>query len=328
MPPSSESVLCVCLNPALDVACEAQGVHPTRKVRTHDQSVHPGGGGVNVARVLAELRCRPRLLYLRGGATGAVLDAALAPLDIETRPLDTAAPVRIAFAVHERASALEYRFVPDGDAVSETELERALTALTDDARGSAGRCAWTVLGGSLPRGAPASTWRRFAQAAMGAGSRVILDTSGSALREALDGQYPPFLVKPSFGELESLAGRRLDEAGMLEVATGLVTDGRAHNVVVSLGAQGALLAHGGDGDCRHVRISAPRVAVRSATGAGDSFIAGMVSALVAGRDIVDAFRMGVAAGAAAVMTPGTALARRADVRAVYAALSGADARDQ
>jgi 6-phosphofructokinase 2 len=53
--------------------------------------------------------------------------------------------------------------------------------------------------------------------------------------------------------------------------------------------------------------------VLSAVGAGDSFLGAMVSRLATGHPLEDAFRYAVAAGAAAVLTPGTALCDRADV---------------
>jgi 6-phosphofructokinase 2 len=56
-----------------------------------------------------------------------------------------------------------------------------------------------------------------------------------------------------------------------------------------------------------------QIEVVSTVGAGDSFLGGMVAAIAAGQPLEDAFRMGVAAGSAAVMSPGTELCQEADV---------------
>jgi 6-phosphofructokinase 2 len=57
----------------------------------------------------------------------------------------------------------------------------------------------------------------------------------------------------------------------------------------------------------------PRVKTRSAVGAGDSLVAGMVTLSSRGKPLLEAFRWGVACGAATAMTGGTELCRRRDV---------------
>ena len=62
----SPRILTLTLNPTVDVAADADRVQPVRKVRTRGESFDPGGGGVNVARVLRGDR----------GAAAVVIDAA------------------------------------------------------------------------------------------------------------------------------------------------------------------------------------------------------------------------------------------------------------
>lgn len=76
-----------------------------------------------------------------------------------------------------------------------------------------------------------------------------------------------------------------------------------------MGSVGAVMVNR-DGS-RHVKT--PPVRVRSKVGAGDSTVAGLVLALARGDSDADAARFGVAAGAAAVLTPGTDLCHRDDV---------------
>ncbi|QPC41938.1 1-phosphofructokinase family hexose kinase [Kaustia mangrovi] len=298
----SGTVLAVALNPAIDMSSETETVHPTRKIRTSGERYDPGGGGINVARVAAELGGRPEALFLAGGATGALLEDLLDGAGIACHPVPIAGSTRISFTVHERATDLEYRFVPEGPTVTPAEIEPCLDVLR------AGRHGYVAASGSMPRGAPADTLARMARIVAARGGRFVLDTSGEALRATLE-HARVFLVKPSRGELEALVGHELDERGIREAATDLVRRGAAEFVAVSLGAEGALLADG-----RHVlRMPALHVPVRSAVGAGDSFVGAMVFALAEGKSPEDAFCLGMAAGAAAVLTPGTELCRRADV---------------
>ncbi len=299
-------ILAVALNPTIDISCDADRVQPTLKVRTHNQRHHPGGGGVNVARVIAELGGQVELAYLSGGASGILLDNLLADSQVKLSRFGIKGAVRVAFMVYEEKSGLEYRFVPEGPAVSAEELAPLFDQI--EAHGDD----MVVASGSLPVGAPADTYARMAKAVMKAGGRFILDTSGEALKATLE-QARVFLVKPSLGELERFAGYSLDDDGAHEVALDLVRSGAAEHVALTFGRKGALLVNA-DGV---TRLPAMHVDARSAVGAGDSFIGALTWSLVRGDTIGEAFRWGVAAGAAAVMTPGTELCRLKDVEGLF-----------
>lgn len=300
------TILAVALNPSVDVSSDAARVLPTRKVRTHNQRRHAGGGGVNVARVVAMLGARPQLLMMVGGETGALMMDAMAGASIDVTTVKTAEPTRLAFMVYEEETGLEYRFVPDGPAVTSEEIEAAM----DVVRAFKGD--YLVLSGSLPREAPDYTYARMAAVAASAGVKVVLDTSGKALLTTLK-QAKLFLVKPSLSELETIAGKKLDERGIALTARQIIEDGWAEYVTVTLGRSGALLV----GRDISLRLPAIHVPVRSAVGAGDSFLAGLIWKLEEGAPIEEAFRFGLAAGAAAAITSGTELCLREDVFAIY-----------
>lgn len=300
-----QTVVTLTLNPAIDGSCDASRVRPTHKIRTTNTRYDPGGGGINVARVVQRLGGQVRAIYLAGGATGGVLDSLLDRDGIARHRIDIAGHTRIGQAVHELETGLEYRFVPDGPEVSEPEWRACLDAMAGTT------CDYLVLSGSLPRGVPVDFYARLA-AQSGTGRRIVLDTSGPALRRSLEGGGI-FLVKPSRGELEQYAGRGLhDDDSLLEVARGIVRSGQAEHIAVTLGYRGAILVSSGG----EMRISAIEVEVRSAVGAGDSFVGAAVFALASGQGIEEAFRLGVAAGTAAVMTPGTGLCQPEDIEAV------------
>lgn len=120
------SVLAVALNPTIDVSSQAARVHPTVKVRTHDVHQRPGGGGVNVASVVAMLGGKAELVVLTGGATGAILKDALATTAIRLHPITIAGLTRIAFMVREEETGLEYRFVPEGPEISAADVSAVL----------------------------------------------------------------------------------------------------------------------------------------------------------------------------------------------------------
>lgn len=293
-------VVTLTLNPTIDGASEAEVVHPTLKIRTRNDRYNPGGGGINVARVVSRLGGDVRAVYMAGGATGAVLDELLDAADIDRQRISIAGHTRISLNVFERASGQEYRFVPEGPMVSTADVDACRELFANI------NCDYLVLSGSLPRGAPDDI---YAQLAAKSSARVIVDSSGPALKAAVDASST-FLIKPSRGELEKLCGRQLPTIEDIEkAALSLVETGKCENVAVTLGHDGALLANA----CGSFFLPAIPVNASSAVGAGDSFVGGMIHALASGQSMEEAFRLGLAAAAATVLSPGTDLCRKPDV---------------
>ena len=301
-----DKILSVSLNPAVDISCTAEAVEPTIKVRTSNQVEDPGGCGVNVARVIATLGGRPELLYLAGGATGALLREILGSLPVKQHRVVSSASTRISYTVRDLKQGLEYRFIPEGPAIKRNEFQQVLDIVEQM------DFDYIVTTGSLPKHAPQDAYAQIAQIAARKGARVILDSSGRALSETLE-QASVFLIKPSLEEMEQLIGKPLDPEQAGEEALKIVRRGSAENIVVSMGAQGALLAMTSGVSFG----SAPSVTPGSAVGAGDSFVAAMTFALANDIEIEEAFHLGIAAGSAAVMTTGTQLCRREDVVRLY-----------
>ena len=300
------AVLTITLNPAIDVFGAADAVKPTEKVRLSDATYEPGGGGINVARVIATLGGDVEALALAGGEMGAFLARLAAEEGLAFHPVAIAGQTRVALMVRDQSTGLEYRFLPEGPIVAEADIETCVAAIAARTQG------YVVASGSLPRGAPADSYVRMAQAAARHGLPFVLDTSGAALTAAL-AYGGLFLIKPSRSELESYAGQVLDQAGIAEAAQQLAASGKARLVAVTLGGEGALLA------TREslIRLPAIAVPVRSAVGAGDSFLGAMVWALTQNWPMEKAFRLAMAAGAAATSNAGTTLCRREDVFALY-----------
>ena len=299
-------ILCVGLNPAIDVYSIADSVEPTHKVRSREVRYYPGGGAINVARVIAIMGGHPVVAYLSGGVTGLLFDGLLENHSIEKKRFEIAGSIRISYVVKEAGTGLEYRFVPEGPEVDVDEIK----PLMDTVARFDGQ--YIVASGSLPRGLPSSTYTQMAALAGNAGARFVLDTSGEALREALD-SGGIYLAKPSRHEMEVLVGDELDLKGLGEAALELLSKGTVQNLAISLGADGALLANS-DGI---VHMPSIQTETQSAVGAGDSFVGAMIWHLSQHNEIEAAFRYGIAAGCAAVLTTGTELCRRADVDAFF-----------
>ena len=295
------------MNPTIDVALEVDKVIPTHKMRGRNEMHAPGGGGICVARVFVRLGGNARCYYLSGGPMGVALDGLLDLHQLVRVKIPIAGETRLCTSVFERESSQEYRFMAEGPTVAEAEWQACLAALGE------APCDYLVASGSLPKGVPDDFFARVAAAANKRGIRFVLDSSGAALAGGLAGGGV-FLVKPSLGELRGLTGNELaNDDEIAAAASAIVTRGEAQHVAVTMGRDGALLANAAG----VLRLPAIPVKTASAVGAGDSFLAAMVHAFADGRDAAGAFRYGMAAGAAAVLTPGSGLAQAADIERLF-----------
>lgn len=304
-PMKPATIATLTINPALDIATEAAAVRPVHKIRTFGERYDPGGGGINVARVIHELGGDTLALFASGGATGRLIEEMLSVANVPCRSVPIPGITRISFTVRDQGSGLEYRFVPQGPELSAADSDRVLEALSGiDAE-------WIVASGSLPPGVMPDFYARVARVAAVRGAKFALDTSGPALRTAL-GQGID-LLKPSLGELESIVGHDVrDPQAQATEAQALVRAGAACMIALTLGSDGALIATS-DGI---IRLPAMAVPEKSAVGAGDSFLAGMVLGLARGQSNRNALQLALAAAAATLASPGTANARRALVEAL------------
>lgn len=302
------SIVTLTMNPALDLSTSVDKVVSKHKLRCAGARFDPGGGGVNVARVIQRLGGQASALYAVGGPLGEVYQGLLeAELD-GALPIAIEGNTRQSLNVSETSTGEEYRFVLKGPQWREEEwqgaLERVEECLSDGA--------YVVVSGSLPEGVPDDFPARVARLAKEAGARCVVDASGAALEEAL--QEGVFLIKPNLRELTDVTGAELDSREQQKDALRrIVEDGGSVLVALSLGADGALFASA-DGV---FHMAAPAVETRSAVGAGDSFVAALVLRLADGRSLPDAARYAVAAGAAALLSEATEMCRAEDVERLY-----------
>jgi 6-phosphofructokinase 2 len=305
------AIVTLTMNPAIDTSTRTPTVAAEHKLRCGPPRHDPGGGGVNVARAISQLGGAARVLYMAGGLNGQLLQQLLDQLAVPQQPITITSATRQSFTILEESSTLQYRFNLPGPTIQEDEWPIALNMLAELDPPPA----YLVASGSLPPGVPDDFYAQVAELGRVRGMRVIVDTSGQALCKAAEAGV--FLLKPNLRELGMLAGRELaSDADQEQVARDLVGSGCCEAVLVSLGAAGALLVTAEI--CRRVR--SPTVPIISKVGAGDSTVAGITLALARSQPLEEAARFGIACGAAAVMTPGTELCRRADAERLYAQL--------
>jgi len=310
-----QTIVTLTMNPTIDKSAAVSRVAAGRKLRCELPRHEPGGGGVNVSRAIGRLGGESLALYPAGGALGQMLERLLDQEKVPHSPVSIQGMTRENLTIFDQSTDEQFRFGMPGPTLTEEEWQACLDELVElDPRPD-----YVVGSGSLPPGTPEDFYARVARRVREMGGRAIVDTSEGPLQAAAEeGVY---LLKPNMRELGQLAGREIEgEADQEAVARDIVESGKAEVVVVSLGAAGVLLATGKEME----RLRAPTVSIESKIGAGDSMVAGIALALARGKALRDAVRFGVAAGSAAVMTPGTELCRREDTERLYEQMTSRD----
>lgn len=290
----------VTLNPALDYHLNIDGLRVGETNRSVSQELYYGGKGINVSTVLMNLGIPSTVFGFIAGFTGQQLEKSLRETGLITDFIEVSGGLT---RINVKLKALqETEINADGPAVSDGDIEQLKEKL---------KCLQTgdvlVLAGSVPKSVGVGVYAELMHT-VGHGVKVVVDATGEALLKTLP--LNPYLIKPNLSELEELAGRYLrDELEIIDAARMLKTQG-ASNVLVSLGADGAILLD--ETDSVHI-AKAPKIKVCDTVGAGDSMIAGFLSASELGYS--EALRVSVAVGSATASVKG--LATEKDIKMLH-----------
>ena len=291
----------VTLNPSLDYHLYLTALSVGNVHRTQHTGITFGGKGINVSVILSRLGIPNTALGFVAGFTGDELCARLTEAGVRQDMIRLEnGYTRINVKLH---------------AADETEINAAGATVTSDAMEVLlGKLELLnggdelVLSGSIPPSLPIASYGNIMARLKSKGVRCVVDAEGDALLATLP--YAPFLIKPNLHELSMLAGERLTtDAEIISAARGLQARG-AQNVLVSLGARGAILLDA-DGGC-HIAPAFVGNPVNT-VGAGDSMVAGFLAGLPEGY--ASALRMGLAAGCATAFAEG--LGEKETILALY-----------
>ena len=304
--PKMTDIITITFNPCIDKSTTVSSLKPEKKLRCSSPVFEPGGGGINVAKAIKRLGGKAVAFYPSGGYSGKFLNVLLERENIPMVNIETEQHTRENMIVLDIATNQQYRFGMPGQSLSEDEWQRCLQAIED----STSR--YIVASGSLPPGTPADILARLAKIAKRQNRKLIVDSSGEALFEAIEeGVY---MIKPNLGELAKLAGKEELEMNEIEpIAKGLIMKGNCEIVVVSMGPLGAMLI---SKDSTY-KVEAPIVKKRTTVGAGDSMVAGIIYFISLGKDLLESLQYGVACGTAATLNAGTSLCNKKDVERLY-----------
>lgn len=284
-------ILTVSLNPAVDKTCRLKEIKPGEVNRLSSAESVAGGKAVNVTKVLRQFHIPVTAVGFLGGSGGTLIGEAMEELGVECHFTKISGETRTSINVLEENGRVTEILEP-GPIISEKELRGFLKQFT----GCLENCDIVVLSGSLPEGVPTDIYARLTELCHMAGCRVILDSSGEALRQGI--QAGPDLVKPNRKELEYLAGRHLQSREEIIDAARELLDLGVGRVVVSLGGEGLLCV---DEENTYFQ-AAKHVHAVNTVGCGDTVVASLCMSRLSGDDTETALAKAAALAAANAAT--------------------------
>jgi fructose-1-phosphate kinase PfkB-like protein len=156
------------------------------------------------------------------------------------------------------------------------------------------------MGGSLPHGVPAEFYADAISQAHAYGVPVLFDSSGPSLLAGVKSH--PDLIKPNLVELGELLGDQPASKEEVQNAACRLRDEYGVNVIVTLGAEGAIAAT----DEATYFVHPIALPVVSSAGAGDGVLAGMAVAYDRKESFEYGLRHGFALAGAILQTLPTA----------------------
>ncbi len=294
----------VCMNPCYDKTATLSSLKPGEVNRLRDVRVDIGGKAINVAIVLRRLGVEADCIGCLGEADESSFLQLLQKENVPLNYITVPGQVRTNLKLLDDESHSVTEFNEPGPVLSAEGLEAFIALLKEKTVDSS--C--VVFSGRLLSGCEETTYQQCMRALVG--KKCVLDAAGKSLLHGI--KEKPYFVKPNLPEMESIMGRELRTLRSLRDAALFLMEYGAQNVIISMGKYGAMYTNGQ----KTLFAPALQVEARSTVGAGDAMIGGVLMGLDKGAPMEEAFRYGIAAGAASVMTDGTQLLRPDDFHAL------------
>ncbi|MFE8702708.1 1-phosphofructokinase [Cytobacillus sp. FJAT-54145] len=278
------------LNPSVDYIVAVDNMELGGLNRTTSETKFPGGKGINVSRVLKRLDINSKALGFIGGFTGDYIEKYLQSEGIETKFIRVSEDTRINVKLK---SNQETEINGSGPCISKDAFLDLINQISHLSQEDL-----LVLAGSIPSTLPSNTYEEIVKICNENGVRFVVDAEGDLLKKVLS--HNPFLIKPNHHELGQLFGTTVSSCeDALTFGKQLVEMG-AENVIVSLADKGAVFVN------KDVQIisNVPKGEMKSSVGAGDSMVAGFLSAYERTKDVKESFRYSVASGSATAFSIG------------------------
>ena len=264
-------ILTITLNPSVDIAYQLDTFHLDAVNRVEKVQKTAGGKGLNVTRVLKQIGEDVVATGFIGGEIGSYVKKQLTRNDIKNSFVEIGNDTRNCIAILHDGQQTE--ILEQGPTIQEHEALNFIEHLEIILN----NVDVVVISGSLPKGLANNYYVKIIELCKKCGVAVVLDCSGKALKNVLESQQKPTVIKPNTEELSQLIGKEVtdDIQELKSVLSGQLFQG-IDWIVVSLGAKGAFAKH----KDKFYRVKIPKIKVVNPVGSGDSTVAGIAAGLV------------------------------------------------
>lgn len=288
-------ILTVTLNTSIDKLYMLDELQPYTVMRVRQVCNTAGGKGMNISRVAAQLGEEVIAMGFVGGFTGQYFESLITEPGIRKAFTHVKSETRSCINGWDMTRNLSTEYLEPGSPVTADEVDR----FDQDFERELRKADVVTLSGSLPIGMPADAYARLIEQCHRAGKPVLLDTSGETLRCAVKAR--PTFVKPNKDEIAQLLGHEARGTEEIARAARVLREGGILTVVVSLGAEGALMACG-EGMWLG---KPPMIHPKNTVGCGDSMVAGFAVGMSRNLPPEECLRLAVAVSAANALSMST-----------------------
>lgn len=302
-------ILTITMNPSVDINYQLDSLQLDNVNRVSTVSKTAGGKGLNVARVLSQLDENVATTGLLGGTIGDYIKNQLHDQKIPEKFMGIEKESRNCIAIiHDKGKQTEV--LESGPVISEEEGQaflKHLQTLLDDVK-------VVTISGSLPKGLPDDYYVKVIKKCKDRNIKVILDTSGSVLKNVMDSKVKPFAIKPNIDELKGLfsdsdftSEKAIREALQSEKFSGIEC------VMVSDGSKGSYVKW----EENSYKVTIPKVDAVNPVGSGDATVAGLASALENKQSVEEGIKTAMTTGVLNALNEKTGSIDATDFDAIF-----------
>ena len=299
------TIITITPNTVLDQVLIVEALHKGKSLKAVEALQAMGGKPTDAAYILGELGVPSVAWGFAAGITGMKIAQMLQERGVTVEFTQVNGESRLIVLIIDQSdrtqttiSTSTLEVLPEHITALKTRYEQSLSAATV-----------VVLGGSMPNGVTPQLYTELIALAKTRGIPVVFDAGEPNLSAGLAAQ--PDYIKPNREELAGLVGYPIDSIETAYKAGREILEKHGTIPVITLREQGGIAVL----PDRAYFIPPQQVEVISAAGAGDAVLAGIAASIHQGQSIEEGLRLGFAAAAAVLLSPGTANCSRADVQA-------------
>ncbi|GAA0076833.1 1-phosphofructokinase family hexose kinase [Clostridium sp. CTA-5] len=295
-------ILVINLNASIDKRYEIEDIKKGQVMRARYVENTPGGKGIHVANIATILKEDCIVTGLLGGKNGEFIEEKLNAYGIKNDFIKINGDTRecLAFITDD---LVQTEILEPGPVVTKREQEHFLNKYNELLE----KANVIVASGSIPRNVPKNFYRKLIEFANIKGKKFLLDASGEALKEGIEGK--PYFIKPNKDEIEALTGREIlcEEDAIREIK--FLQDKGIKFIALSLGEKGSIIGF----EERFYKVTIPKVNVVNPVGSGDAYVGGIAVAIQREDDIINILKLASACGTSNAMEKETGFIKKSVV---------------